>query len=71
MLFYTEVLRLEPPVPIGSLQTMTQDCSIKVGDKNIVFEKGMGFHSVFHAIQHDPKEWIQPDLLKPERFDFS
>ena len=71
MLFYSESLRLEPPVPFSGRQTMAEDCQINDGSNIITFEKGLGYHNVIHTIHNDPKEWPEPHLFKPDRFDFS
>lgn len=64
MCFY-ETLRHEPPVPLSSTTTVTDDIDltgvkVRAGDRIILN---------LHQIHHNPDDWQEPDRFIPERFD--
>lgn len=65
--YFYESLRIEPPVPVTSTNTMSEDC--KIG--NVKFRANDIFMVMVYNIHHDKKEWHSPEKFIPDRFDCS
>uniref|UniRef100_A0A803MA94 Cytochrome P450 n=1 Tax=Chenopodium quinoa TaxID=63459 RepID=A0A803MA94_CHEQI len=61
-----ETLRLFPPEPILFPQCSSKDCT--VGGFHV--NKGTMIYVNAWAIQRDPSLWDEPNVFKPERFEY-
>mmetsp|Transcript_15314 Transcript_15314/g.14889 ORF Transcript_15314/g.14889 Transcript_15314/m.14889 type:complete len:144 (+) Transcript_15314:772-1203(+) len=61
----TETIRIDPPVPISSSFKFTEPT--KIGPYMLRDDHFMFIN--FYELQHNPKEWIEPEEFIPERFD--
>ena len=61
----SETLRINPPIPISSGLCLSEESTI--GGKMIKSE-ALGLINIWY-LQHNPKEWQEPSLFIPERFD--
>jgi cytochrome P450 len=62
---YYEVLRYDTPIPSGSTATFSRDINIK----GINFKKGEAIFIALAEMHRNPKEWVEPDVFNPDRFD--
>lgn len=67
---FHESLRIEPPTGSSAFLTMDTDSLINVGgNKSVLIKKDSTYVINMLGIHHDPKQWIEPDVFCPDRFD--
>lgn len=63
--YFYESLRIEPPVPVTSTNTMSEDCTIC----GVKFKANDIIMLNIDNIHHNKYEWHEPYKFIPERFD--
>jgi len=72
MMCYSESLRIEPPIASSTYLSQDQDSLINVGNgETVLLRKDKPYAINMRAIHYDERQWIQPTVYRPDRFDYN